>query len=199
MQVSDADIAFLRRTFNSICQFDETAFNEMLRYWTTVSYKRKVTLTRTGETERYLYITVQGVQRGFCIYGDKEATMVFFYPVSFAGVADSFLLQRPSGMDIETLTDSRLLRITYHDLMAVAAKYPSVEKWLRVMLSHALAGALERQKELTVYSAADKLAALFQRSAHIFNLIPHKYLASYIGVEPATFSKLYTKLRSTEK
>lgn len=192
--INSADIELLHKTFNSVEVFDEQAFTEMLPKWTVVKCKRKQQLTIIGDVEHYLYFVTDGIQRGYCTYHDKDATIVFFYPNSFAGIADSFLLQRPSGLNFETLTASRLLRISYTHFMQVAAQFPSVEKWLRIMLSHTLGGVLERQKELSVYSAADKLNALFKRSAFIFNLVPHKYLASYIGVDPATFSKMYSKL-----
>jgi len=192
--ISSADIELLHKAFNSIEIFDQQAFTAMLPKWAVVQHKRKQQLTQIGDIEHYLYFVTDGIQRGYCTYHDKDATIVFFYPNSFAGIVDSFLLQRPSGLNFETLTTSRLLRISYAHFMEVAQQFPAVEKWLRIVLSHTLAGVLERQKELSVYSAADKLNALFKRSAFIFNLVPHKYLASYIGVDPATFSKMYSKL-----
>ncbi|WP_198171507.1 Crp/Fnr family transcriptional regulator [Mucilaginibacter aquatilis] len=174
--------------------FDRQAFDAILPHWQVVNCKRKQTLTIEGDTERYLYVVSEGIQRCYCNHQNKEATMVFFYPGSFAGVVESYLLQRASTMNFETLTTSRLLRINYTHFMQVTEQYPQIERWMRVLLSYTLAGVLERQKELSVYSAADKMNALFKRSAFIFNLVPHKYLASYIGVDPATFSKLLSKM-----
>ncbi|WP_345955921.1 Crp/Fnr family transcriptional regulator [Mucilaginibacter sp. PAMB04168] len=192
--INQQDIQRLHQVFNSIAVFDDEPFNAMLPHWGALTCKRKQILTQIGETEHYLYLITEGIQRGFCNYEDKDVTLVFFYPNSFAGIADSFLLQRPSALYFETLTASRMLRISYNNFMQIAHEFPQVEKWLRIMLSHTLAGLLERQKELSVYTAADKLAALFRRSAFIFNMVPHKYLASYIGVDPATFSKMYSRL-----
>jgi CRP-like cAMP-binding protein len=184
----------LLQVFNAVNTFDDGAFDMLLPHWSVVTCKRKQLLTAAGDTERYLYLVTEGIQHGYRRYQDKEFTMVFFYPYSFAGVADSFLLQRPSEINFETLTASRLLRISYTHFMQVIDAYPVMEKWLRVMLSHTLAGVLHRQTELSMYSAADKLEALFKRSSFLFNLVPHKYLASYIGVDPATFSKMYGRM-----
>ena len=53
-------------------------------------------LTAAGETERHLYFVLEGVQRAFYVGADHpEATIVFTYPTSFGGVADSFLKQQP--------------------------------------------------------------------------------------------------------
>ena len=88
--------------------------------WQPLTLKRKVVLTAAGETERYLYFVLDGVQRAFYLgEGNKEATIVFTYAPSFSGVADSFLTQTPSLYFLETLTASRLLRI-HHDEVAAA-------------------------------------------------------------------------------
>jgi hypothetical protein len=69
-------------------------------------------------------------------------------------------------------------------------KHRSIETWVRLALTHTLSGTLERQVEIMSYTAEEKFTTLLRRSPHVLNLIPHKYLASYIGVDPATFSKL---------
>lgn len=152
-------------------------------------------MTAMGETERYVYLVLDGVQRAFYRDGDKEATLVFSYAPSFSGVIDSFFLQQPSKFYLETLTHSRFLRLHHHDMMRVMEQHRSVETWIRKALMVTLAGTLERQVELMAYSAEEKFTTLLRRSPQVLNLIPHKYLASYIGVDPATFSKLLSKVR----
>ncbi len=64
----------------------------LLSKWQPITLKRKSILTAAGETEHYLYFVLEGVQRAFYLgEGNKEATIVFTYPPSFSGIADSFL------------------------------------------------------------------------------------------------------------
>jgi CRP-like cAMP-binding protein len=195
------NIAITTPEFNELIKAFNIAFvlpveitDELLPLWEVHNFKRKQLITVCGNTERYLYFVVKGIQRCYAVHNDKEATIIFSYPYSFTGIIDSFFLQQPSGYDFEALTDSRLLRISYPDFMLIVDKYPVMEKWLRTMLTLVISGLLQRQKELNIYSAADKLNILFKRSPHIFNLVPHKYIASYIGVDPATFSKMMAKM-----
>ncbi|WP_345209588.1 Crp/Fnr family transcriptional regulator [Mucilaginibacter gynuensis] len=184
------EIATIKQVFNAVPVLGNDFFEEMLPKWSAIDVKRKQVLSAEGDTERYLYIVTKGIQRCFCTHGGKEATTIFSYPVSFTGVVDSFLLQRPSTLTFESLTQSRLLRIHYKDFISLTEKHPEFEKWLRIMLSNVLAAVLERQKELSIFSASEKLEVLFKRSPHVFNLIPDKYIASYIGVDKATLSKM---------
>ena len=57
-------------------------------------------------------------------------------------------------------------------------------------LCQVCAGTLERQIELMIYTAEEKFKTLLTRSPHILQLVPQKYLASYLGIDATTFSKL---------
>jgi CRP-like cAMP-binding protein len=164
--------------------------------WQTVTFKRKTILTAAGETERYLYFVTEGVQRAFFL-GDenKEATIVFTYPPSFSGVADSFLTQTPSLYFLETITASRFLRIGHDEVQQLIITYPSFQQLLFKATAFALKGALERHIELQCYTNEEKFKTLLKRSPHILNLVPHKYLASYLGMDATNFSKLLSSVR----
>jgi CRP-like cAMP-binding protein len=164
--------------------------------WQPVSYKRKTILTAAGEIERYLYFVTEGVQRAFHL-DDKhpEATVVFTYPYSFSGIADSFLTQTPSKYYLETLTSSKMLRTSWQQVQQLMDRYHNFERWVRISVSFTMMGVLERQIELLSYSAEEKFRTLLTRSPHVLQLIPHKYLASYMGLDPSTFSKLLASVK----
>lgn len=167
-----------------------------LAQWEPLSCKRKVVLTASGATERHLYFVLDGVQRCYCLTPQgAEATLVFTYPYSFSGVADSFLTQTPTQYVFETLTASRFLRTTYGQMERLMQYYPNVQTLFFKTTAMAFKGLLERQAELQYFSAEDKFRRLLQRSPHVLQLIPHKYLASYLGIDPATFSKLLGSVR----
>lgn len=164
--------------------------------WQSLTLKRKTVLTTAGETEKYLYFVLEGVQRAFYLDdNNKEATIVFTYPPSFSGVADSFLTQTPSPYFLETLTASRVLRISYEAISSLADTYKGIQQMLLHATAHALKGALHRQTELLCYSNEEKFKTLLRRSPHLLQLVPHKYIASYLGIDATNFSKLLGSIK----
>jgi len=164
--------------------------------WTRVTARRKEILTQAGDTERYLYFVEEGVQRVF--YHDdqsREATLVFTYAPSFGGVLDSLLMQQPSRYYYETLTPSAFLRASFADFQRLIDARPAISAMVRQSLNVTLAGVLERLVELQCYSSEDKFKRLLQRSPHILQLVPHKYLANYLGIDATNFSKLLNRVR----
>ena len=117
MQNDTVDIAMLQQFLTSAYPLKGEELEQLMAIWQPFACKRKTILTTAGETERYLYFVLEGVQRGFYIGNDKqEATIVFMYPPSFSGIADSFLTQTPSRFFLETLTTSRFLRTSYQQI-----------------------------------------------------------------------------------
>lgn len=200
MQIDPLHLQQLRSFCNQIHPLAEVMWADIEKVWQPVEFKRKMLLTSTGETEKYLYFVTAGIQRAFYMKeSGKEATIVFTYPFSFSGVADSFLLQQPSKYYFETLTQSCFLRTTYQQIESLMTEHRPFELLIRKATSYALAGALERQIELQCFSAEEKFVTLMSRSAHLLNMIPHKYLASYLGIDAATFSKLLSTVKIGSK
>lgn len=186
----------LQKFTSSITPLREEEWLAFAAGWSPVAGKRKTLLTAAGETERYLYFVLEGVQRVFHIGEDRqEATLVFTYPYSFGGVADSLLTQTPSSYFFETLTSSQLLRISYQQLQQLMQAHTGIRDLVLRATAFALKGVLERQLELQCFSAEQKFRTLLKRSPHVLQIIPHKYLASYLGIDPTTFSKLLGSIR----
>jgi CRP-like cAMP-binding protein len=187
----------LKQLVQAIHPLTEKALDDFASIWQPFSAKRKELLTLPGQTENYLYFVVEGVQRVYYLdQQDREATLVFSYAPSFGGVVNSFLLREPSRYYYETLTPSVFLRAAFPSLQAVMQRHPAVETMIRLGITHAMSGVLERLVEVQCYSSADKFRTLLQRSPHILQLVPHKYLANYIGVDPTNFSKFINSIKS---
>ena len=193
----------LNESFEGLKQFtfaiqplSDKEWNDFSTIWQTGEAKRKTILTAKGETEKTLYFITEGVQRAYYLTADdKEATIVFTYPFSFSGVVDSFLTQTPSLYFFETLTQSSFLKTSHSKVMELLDRYPNLERLISRATAFALKGSLERQVELQTFSAEQKFTTLLTRSPQVLRLIPHKYLASYLGIDAATFSKLLSTVR----
>ncbi len=181
------------QSIHPISASDWEAFSAI---WQLFEAKRKVILTQEGAVEKYVYFVLSGIQRAYAVGEDgREVTLVFTYPYSFSGVADSFLLQMPSRYYFETLSPSSFLRASFRDLDDLMLKNHSIERMLRLAISHTLSGVLVRQIELQSYSAEERFRTLLKRSGHVLNMIPHKYLASYLGMDATNFSKLLATVK----
>ncbi len=176
--------------------FTEEAWTDFAALWTPYAVKRKEIITAAGSTEKYLYFIVDGVQRIYYTDDyDREATLIFTYAPSFGGIVDSFLLQQPARYTYESLTRSEFLRAPVEAFNTSMKKHPCIADMRNNAILFAFSGLLERMVELQCFSSEDKFRSLLKRSPHILTLVPHKYLANYLGIDPTNFSKLINSIR----
>ncbi|HSR39800.1 MAG TPA: Crp/Fnr family transcriptional regulator [Phnomibacter sp.] len=195
MDMHDA-LAQLRQVVMQIAPLSQEDWDAFAAIWSPFEAKRKTLLTTTGDTERYLYFVIEGIQRIYYVKPDgKEATLLFTYAPSFGGVLDSFLMQRPSAYHLETLTQSVFLRAHYNQWQALLQQHRAIEQLAQVAVVNAMSGLLRRMAELQCFTAEERFKALLSRSPHVLRLIPHKYLANYLALDATTFSKLLGTVR----
>lgn len=189
-------LQILKNVVDAVHPLNSSDWDALSSIWKPLSAKRKEILTQVGEKESYLYFVIEGVQRVF--YFDdqqREATLVFTYAPSFGGVLDSFLSQQPSRYFYETLTPSTFIRASARELWEAVESSRNISTFVQKGTTQAISGLLERMVELQCFSSEDKFKALLKRSPHILQLVPHKYLANYIGIDATNFSKLINSVK----
>lgn len=195
MELTD-QLALLKQVIFSLTPLTDLQWERLAGIWQPFAARRKEMLTTEGTVEKYVYFVTGGVQRVYYYdeYG-REATIVFTYAPSFGGVIDAMLLQEPSAYFYETLTTSSFLRASASALLLLMDEDKDIAGIIHKGVVRALSGIMERMAELQSYSSEEKFRKLLSRSPHILQLVPHKYLANYLGIDPTNFSKLINKIR----
>lgn len=193
---SAGELDLLKKTVDAVCTLPPQDWTAFATSWQKLHIGKNQTLTVAGNTEHNLYFVIEGVQRVFYLdEDDREATLLFTYAPSFGGVIDSLLLRQPSRFYFETLSASVLLTIAYEKLFQLMEERTAIGKFVTRALTLSLSGLLERMTELQAFSSEEKFRKLLQRSPHILQLVPQKYLANYIGIDASNFSKLINRVK----
>ncbi|MCD8540492.1 MAG: Crp/Fnr family transcriptional regulator, partial [Leadbetterella sp.] len=110
-------------------------------------------------------------------------------------IPESFSFQTPSHYFLTCLTDSEMNCISYEALQMLFDRSQPLERLFRKMTEFVLAGVINRHIELHSLTMEERYIAFCRRSPHLLQLVPHKYIASYLGMDPTNFSKLYNKVK----
>jgi CRP-like cAMP-binding protein len=185
----------LAAMFQQIQPLEAAALEDLMAGWEEVAFKRNELITQAGQLQRDMYFIVEGLQRSYYIKDGKEYVIAFTYPPSFSGIPESFLTQQPSKYFLQALSDGKMLKLSWEKLEAVCNAHPSVQRLLRLATAHVLGGLVQRHYELLAFTMEERFMAFMERSAHLINLVPHKHLASYLGMDATNFSKLMNTRR----
>lgn len=184
----------MKEFLNSIHPVEEDILDDYISYWEAWSSPKKTLMTTEGQTERYMYFVLEGIQKSYYLNEGKEHVIAFTYPPSFSGIVESFFMQTPSRYFLETITDSKFLRISYDKHQQLMEEQRQIETLFRKGTEHLLIGTLQRHYELMAYSIEERFKVFTKRSSHLLNMVPHKALASYLRMDASNFSKLLAKV-----
>jgi CRP-like cAMP-binding protein len=159
------------------------------------NFKKGEVIIAPGQVQKELYFVKSGVQMSFFDAETKPQVIAFTYSPDICAIPDSFNLQTPSKYFLTALTNSELEYLTYEELKEILDKSHALERLFRRMTEAVLAGVLYRHMELHTLSMEERFINFCRRSPHLLQLVPHKYLASYLGIDPTNFSKLYNSVK----
>ena len=157
--------------------------------------KRGEFLLQAGQVQRELYFVRSGVQMSYIEVEGKVHVMAFTYAPGFCAVPESFLMQAPSAYQLQCLRASTLEALSFEALQALYQESREIERLFHRLSELILVGVLTRHREMLTLGMEARFRAFVARSPHLLQLVPHKYIASYLGIDPTNFSKLYNSIR----
>jgi CRP-like cAMP-binding protein len=161
----------------------------------TKTFKKGHFITVTGQTQRELYFVKSGVQMAYLDTHNKTHVLAFAYSPKFCAIAESFLFQVPSKYFLTCLTDSEFDYITFEELQKLFDQSQQIERLFRKMTEVVLASVINRHIELLSLTIEERYKTFCKNSPHLLQLVPHKYIASYLGINPTNFSKLFNTVK----
>lgn len=146
------------------------------------------------QIEQYLSIIQSGTCRGFYQKGGEEISVAFMFEGDYVSAYYSFLTQRPSQMAIEALSNVAVISISKSNLDRLCNEYKSAERIGRLNAERLYRRKEEREVSLLTMSATERYLDLIQRYPQIIQQIPLKYISSYLGIQPASLSRIRKQL-----
>jgi len=159
-----------------------------------VNLQKHSVLLNFGEIENHLSFITKGIVRFYVPREESDLTFGFLFENEFVTGYDSFLTQIPSEYQIETLTETILWRISHEDLQEVYGRTNSGNIIGRKMAENMFLIKSKRELSLLSKTAEERYLDLFSDRPKLFQQIPLKYIASYIGITPQALSRIRRRI-----
>ena len=180
--------------------FSEKELSLILSKWSVEkSVAKNDFLSKEGDKGKYLYFVIKGVMRIFYLHDGEEICIGFSYDDTIICSYPSFISDKPSDYYIQALTDLKLIGIHRDDFYAFLEESRNMEKAWRMFTEEALLGKITGETEMLTFTPEERYERLWKRSPHLFQLVPQKYIASYLGMKPETLSRVKKKRQLKEK
>jgi len=184
-----------------IRKYFEANFNLTASDWKIFSskltfqqYPKKHILLNLGKVENYLSFIETGIVRFYIPKEEYDMTFSFAFPNNFVSAYDSFLSQNPSVYAVETLSDTKLWRLTYEGLQMIYQDTQIGNLIGRKASEELFLKKTKRELSLLNHTAEERYLNLFSERPELIRHIPLKYIASYIGITPQALSRIRRRI-----
>lgn len=181
----------LEQIFAAITPLSEETWEAVKAAWTVEKkLERNAFFIQPGQVGTYLYFVQKGTMKYYYLHEGEEICIGFAYPGTIAVAYPSFIKNIATKYYMQVISPCELIGISRQDFYAIVDQYPSMERCWRMLTEEALLGKIERELEMLTFTPEERFKRLFDRSPHLFQLIPQKYIASYLRMKPETLSRI---------
>jgi CRP-like cAMP-binding protein len=157
-------------------------------------FDRKQLVIRPGEVENYVSFIDRGIIRYYVEEGERDITFEIAFENSLAAVYESFLTRTPVVFSGEALVTTELWSISHKDLQTFYDSSVTGDRLGRLATEQLFIRKNKRQMALLKDSAEQRYRQLLCEFSHFIQLVPLKYLASYIGITPQALSRIRRRI-----
>jgi CRP/FNR family transcriptional regulator, anaerobic regulatory protein len=149
---------------------------------------------KEGQVAHEMAIVHTGAFRMYFTYQQREQTGHFMFEGQWMGDYESFLTRQPAANNVEALEDSEVFCLSYdkmHELYKMGAHY---ERFGRLIAEYVYLVAMNSYKSLLLKTAEERYLELLHTQPHILERLPQHYIASYLGIQAPSLSRIRNKL-----
>lgn len=174
---------------------DDDFYDNIAPYVTIRKFGKKAQVTRAGDVEDHFNFILSGLVRKFYRNGSEEINTQISMEDHIIHVQESFHGRMPSEFYIETIEPTTLASITYDDLERIYASSPKMERLGRLVITFSMTLRDKWQVQLVKHSPRERFVCFVHSNPEMLQRVPQKYLASFLNIQPETFSRFKHLIR----
>jgi CRP-like cAMP-binding protein len=177
----------------------EEEFDYFESFFEIRHFKKKDLIIREGEVEKYVNYIDSGSAMLFFLKGKEEIVMEFGIENEVISCFNSFFSKKPSHFSIEAMEPLVVFSLTLENLEALFAYSVKIETLGRLFTREAYLKKTDFDYHRARTTTEKRFVEFVENNGHLIQRIPQKYLASYLGIKPETFSRMKHLIKNKKK
>ncbi len=153
-------------------------------------------LVRCGEHSDTMFVLERGLVRLYYSTPEgRERNKAFYREGQTTGPVSAAISGAPAPFSIECLEPTEAISFRFRDLLAATECNPHVSRLYRDMLAQAFIRNEQREAMLLTSNAEQRYLWLLENEPELTGRVPQFHLASYLGMDAVSLSRLKAKLK----
>lgn len=151
-------------------------------------------LLRAGQVCNRVSFVSTGLVRMYKTIRDQDFTMFFAFGGEYVTDYASFLTRTPSDTYLQALEPTEAVHLYYDDMQSGYEQYPIWQKYGRLIAEFIYIALARRTHMLQTSTPEELYLSLLNETPHIVEQVPQHYIASYLGIQPESLSRIRKRM-----
>ena len=179
------------KSFVALSQNDEAEFIKILEI---KKYAKKEFILKEGEICDKIFFINSGCARDFFNIEGEEKIVEFFFENSWFTDYGSFLTGQPTIENLQAIEPCEVVYFSKASLYNLYITNPVFERVGRVMAENAFINLMKISSMRTNHDPQERYLNLMKSRPELFERIPQHYIASYLGLQPQSLSRIRKRI-----
>lgn len=184
----------LKASISKIIYLNDQEWKVVLQYFFPLRLKKREPWFTAGSPCNEVAFLVNGCMRTYLVKDGSERTGQFFFENDWYTDYSTWLGKAPTTFGVEAVENCELLLISFRDLERLYQQLPKFERVGRVMAESALWSLCLQKVTYMRDSAEESYLQLLETRPNVIERVPQHMIASYLGIEPETLSRVRRKI-----
>jgi len=180
----------VRQFINRHIELTDEEFKTLASKLHLVNFDKRTKLVDIGEVATNVYFVLKGISRRYFYKGKQEMITHLVKEGSLMGSVISFLTGEPSKYFLETIEPVTAYSLSKKDLEELFAANKKWEKFGRKIITAFFLQTEYHNIDMIRYTTRERFVNFMKQNPDLVLRVPQKYLASYLEIQPETFSRL---------
>lgn len=174
-------------TYCNLSEAEETLLRQTSR---VLHFPKGSTVIGTGKIDDSLYVLRKGVWRAYCERDGEEQTLWFAIAGEIVFSSWGFSKGLPSRLTISSSSDSMAIELKKTTIDRLVKTSPGILQWILELYNNLLMGTDDLLVNISSPKAEERYLVFMKKMPEIFQNVPLKEIAGFIGVTPQSLSRI---------
>ena len=191
----ESELAPVIEYFNSITPLPPALVDDIIKYAVIKAYEKNEMILQEGKVSNYCSWIIKGLTRSYYTRDGEDITTKFLWDGGCITSVYSYYSRKPGNENIVALEHTLLASLHYDHMQYLFKTYPSFNIIGRVITEQYLYMLEIEVYNLRKQKAEDRYQFIVKHFPHLLQRVPLKYLATYLGINLETLSRIRAKAR----
>ncbi len=188
----------LMQFLNSFYPLNEQLAETIEKNLEVIEVPKQTLLLKDGERCDYVFVVLKGIARMYYLKDGEEVCSRFSEENQMILSVKSFFARVPGYEYIETIENCTIARIHHDNLQKIYREFIEFNFVARIITEQYFMRSEDRLYLLRRQSAEERYVYLTEHHASLVLRVPLKYIASYLGINMETLSRIRKKLATSK-